>query len=191
MTYAMPSVLGYSITPSEWAELNRLRMARMHGERRKRAGELSRSKYALLGTDHPALLVREVAHGMTMARCESSRTSLAVVEWLKPKGQRVQTDTAISRAERDLAEAKAWCGLYCLLMVAAARVVRRISSALDSLIARLAGIVSTPLPDTKRERAPQVIALACHLAAQAPPSFNVTAYRGGILPKQPHRQERW
>jgi hypothetical protein len=189
-TYAMPTVLGHTFTLSEWAELNRLRMARMHAERRTRAAQLRQGRYAALGTDHPALLVREIAHRMTVARCETSRNSLSMVEWAKARGLRVQTDTAIHHAEQDLAEAKAWCTLYYALMVAARRVLSRVGKQLEHLAARVAFAMQKVRPENEHRPTLHPVALACHLAPQAPPSMAThRTHCGGARPSTTHLQK--
>ena len=176
MTYAMPTVLGHTFTAREWADLNALRLQAFAGERRKRARALSRSVYARLGTDHPALLARELAHGMATSKADTARTSRTMHEWCTRRGKEVEAARCALHAAQDLAECKRWAVLYCQLQARAKRVI---VSALHSRIAHLlAEANAEKLPHTVEvlpPTEPRTVALASHLSAQAPPTHRATA----------------
>jgi len=191
MTYAMPSVLGHTFTRSEWAELNRLRIASRHRDRRKRARELAAGVYARLGSDHPALLVRELAHGMAMARIETARGAQSMQQWCIARGRHEEATECAGQAASDLAESKQWAALYCALVARAKRVI---VSHLCARIAHLLQVVSACLvPATvtvEQPNAARHVALASHLAPQAPPlglsaAFNAVTTR----PNTPERRQ--
>lgn len=177
MTYAMPTVLGYTFTARRWAELNALRLQARARERRKRALTLSGGGFARLGTDHPALLAAELAHDMATTRLDTSHTSQTFAAWCLQKGQEVEAAECAKHAALDLAEGKRWALLYCELMERA----KRLSVA--NLLGRVAHLVAMlearQLPRTVAVLpllAPRAGALACHLSAQAPPVSRATAF---------------
>jgi len=189
-TYAMPSMFGHTFTLSEWAELNRLRLAARAKERNARALKLRQSRYAALGTDHPALLVRELAHDMSATRCRTSESATVWAERCKRRGEVAEFNDAVQRAEQDLAEARAWAALYCTLMVAAKRVLTRVGAHLEHLVHRIAERVQTVRPDTEHRPALPTVALACHLAPQAPPAMAThRTHCGGARPSTTHLQK--
>jgi len=170
MKYAMPTFMGRPFKPSEWAELNRLRRQYRTRERRKRAGELSGGAFKRLGTDHPALLLREWAHGMTLARIRTASSAQSMQRWCIERGRITEAQGCANDAARDLEEGKAWAARYCTLIVQAKRVVvAHLTERIAHLIA-LAGthllpsVGQVPLPSTSR-----FDVLALHLAPQAPP----------------------
>lgn len=176
MTYAMPAVLGHTFTASEWAELNRLRRAARHEERRKRARELSAGNYARLGTDHPALLVRELAHGMATARIEAARIAQAMQKWCMARGRTAEATECAENAATNLAEGKQWALLYVQLIARAKRVI--VSHLCDRIAHLLEVITARRVPATvtvEQPGAPNYSALASHLAPQAPPLGPSTA----------------
>ena len=176
MTYAMPTVLGHTFTAREWAELNAARLQRFAGERRKRARALASGVYARLGTDHPALLARELAYGMATSKADTARTSSAMQQWCAERGKEAEAARCAVHAAQDLTECKRWAVLSCQLQARAKRVI---VAALHSRIAHLlaeANAHALPrsvevLPPT----APRAVALASHLSAQAPPTNRATA----------------
>ena len=191
MTYAMPTALGHTFTASEWAELNRLRIAARHQERRKRARELSAGNYARLGTDHPALLVRELAHGMAMARIEAAHIARTMQEWCIARGRAAEATECAESAATNLAEGKQWASLYAQLITRAKRVVvshlcKRIAHLLQVITARRVPATVT----VEQPSAPSYSALASHLAPQAPPlgpsiaAFNAVSTRPNSLERR-------
>lgn len=171
MTYAMPTFMGQTFTRREWGELNRMRLAIRYEARRKRVRELSGSNtYARLGTDHPALLMRELAHGMAMARIETAEVSQSMQKWCMARGRTVEATECAEHAAQDLEASKAWAKRYCALAMHAKRVI------VSHLCARLAHLLRVIelrlLPATvtvEQPSAPSYSALASHLAPQAPP----------------------
>jgi len=171
MTYAMPTFMGQTFTRREWGELNRMRLAIRYEARRKRVRELSGSNtYAPLGTDHPALLMRELAHGMAMARIETAEVSQSMQRWCMARGRSVEATECAEHAAQDLEASKAWAKRYCALAMHAKRVI------VSHLCARLAHLLRVIelrlLPATvtvEQPSAPSYSALASHLAPQAPP----------------------
>jgi hypothetical protein len=177
MTYAMPAFLGRPFTRPEWAELNRLRLAARHRERRERARVLAGGVYARLGTDHAALLVRELAHGMTVARMDTARLSQTMQRWCTERGLHQEARECAEHAASDFTEGKQWASRYAALIERAKRTVAA------HLCARLAQLLRTveallaPLTVTvEQPRAPRTAALASHLAPQAPPLKACTAF---------------
>lgn len=170
MSTAMPTFFTRPFMPEEWAELQRLRMQARHAERRERARTLAESAYKRLGTDHPALVLRELAHGMALARCETSRISETLARHFFERGRTTEAQGCAEDAAQDVEEAKAWAARWLALMVQARRVVvahltERIAHLMALAGARLLPSVSRqPLPSTSR-----FDVLALHLAPQAPP----------------------
>ena len=177
MTYAMPALLGHTFTRSEWATLNVYRLQRFAVERRKRARALSCSVYARLGTDHPALLARELAYGMATSKADTSRTSSTMQQWCTERGNEVEAARCAMHAAQDFAECKRWAVLYCQLQARAKRVI---VAALHLRIAHLiAEACAEELPRTVEvlpPTEPRAVALASHLSAQAPPTSRATAF---------------
>jgi len=192
MNYAMPSVLGHTFTQQAWAELNRLRLASRHRDRRKRARELAAGIYARLGSDHPALLMRELAHGMATKRIETARGAQSMQQWCIARGRLDEAAKCADHAASDLAESKQWVALYVLLVGRAKRVIvshlnARIAHLLRMAEANLAPAIVT----VEQPRAARHSALASHLAPQAPPlglraAFNAVTTR----PNTPERRKK-
>ena len=177
MTYAMPTVLGYTFTARKWAELNAARLQARTRERHKRAAELSRGGFARLGTDHPALLAAELAYDMANARLDNSRNSGTVQAWCLKRGQEAEAAEIAQRAALDLAEGKRWALLYCVLAQRAKRL--RIANLLGRAAHLVAMLEAQLLPRTVAVLplpAPRVGAIASHLSAQAPPTSRATAF---------------
>lgn len=177
MTYAMPTLLGHTFTRSEWAQLNAQRLQARARERHKRAAELSRGGFARLGTDHPALLAAELAHGMATSKADTSRTSSTMQQWCTERGNEVEAARCAMHAAQDLAECKRWAVLYCVLAQRAKRLkVANLLGRAAHLLAMLEAhslphpVAVLPLP------APRVGAIASHLSAQAPPTSRATAF---------------
>lgn len=177
MTYAMPTVLGYTFTARRWAELNALRLQARARERRKRARTLSGGGFARLGTDHPALLATELAHDMAATRLDTSHRAKSMQAWCLQKGQEVEAAECAEHAAQDLAEGKRWALLYCVLAQRAKRLtianlLGRVAHLVAMLEARLLPhpVAVLPLP------APRIGAIASHLSAQAPPTSRATAF---------------
>jgi len=177
MSTAMPTFFTRPFMPEEWGELQRLRMKARHAERRERARTLAESAYKRLGTDHPALVLRELAHGMALARCETSRVSETLARHFFERGRTTEAQGCADDAAQSVAEAKAWAARWLTLMAQAKRVVvAHLTARIAHLIALLdlrPSLSDVALPSTSR-----FDALASHLAAQAPPCRPVTAQRG-------------
>jgi len=165
MSTAMPALLS-------------LRRQAMHAERRERARTLAAMPASKrLGTDHPALLLREIAHGMAVARCETSRVSETLARHCFEQGRTLEAQECADHAAHDVEEGKAWAARYLALMVYAKRLI------VAHLTARIAHLIA--LLDLRPSRSDVALpitsrfdALASHLAAQAPPCRPVTAQRG-------------
>jgi hypothetical protein len=176
MTYAMPTVLGHTITPFEWAQMNRMRLRYRHQERQARARNLGGSAFARLGTDHPALLVRELAHDMATTRITTCGNSKTMQQWCSNKGMHEEAARCAEHAARDLAEAKQWAARYVTTMHAALRVARHhITARLVHLLAMLNAHLAPRSVKVAQPYPRKEVALATHLAAQAPPLKACTA----------------
>jgi antitoxin (DNA-binding transcriptional repressor) of toxin-antitoxin stability system len=176
MTYAMPAFLGRPFTRPEWAELNRLRLAARHRERRERARVLAGGVYARLGTDHAALLVRELAHGMTVARMNTARLSQTMQRWCTERGLHQEARECAEHAASDFTEGKQWASRYAALIE---RAKRTVAAHLCARLAQLLRTVEALAPVTvtvEQPSASRIVALASHLAPQAPPLQPSTAH---------------
>lgn len=169
MTYAMPTLLGRPFTRSEWAELNRLRLASRHRDRRERARALAGGVYARLGTDHAALLVRELAHGMTVARITTARNAQTMQQWCTERGLHQEARECAEHAASDLAESKQWAARYAALIERAKRTIVAHLCARIAQLLRTVGALAPVTVTVEQPSAPRIVALASHLAPQAPP----------------------
>jgi hypothetical protein len=133
--------------------------------------------YARLGTDHAALLVRELAYGKTVTRMNTARLSQTMQRWCTERGLHQEARECAEHAASDFTEGKQWASRYAALIERAKRTVAA------HLCARLAQLLRTveallaPLTVTvEQPRAPRTAALASHLAPQAPPLKACTAH---------------
>jgi hypothetical protein len=190
MTYAMPTFLGRQFTRAEWAELNRLRLASRHRDRRERARVLAGGVYARLGTDHAALLVRELAHGMTVARVATAEHSQTMQRWCTERGRHEEARECAEHAANDLAEGKRWALRYTELIERAKRaIVAHLCARLAQLLRMIAALLAPATVTVEQPSAPRTVALASHLAPQAPPlGHEHTAFIA--VSARPHTLER-
>lgn len=173
----------WRITAKEWAELNRLRFIERRRERRARVAELRTSAYARLGTDHPALVGREVTWGLANAWLNNLASSEKFAAWCMERGNAAEAARSQTDAVQTLTQAKALALAYVLISERTKAMLRRVSAAyLARLLNRFAFV---------RQEVPQCIApvkkvhgISTHIAAQAPPigvdshnTFTVTTSR--------------
>jgi len=170
LTFTMNLPTGKSVEVSwsarDWAELNRLRYARHQKDRRARVAELRKGAYACMGTDHPAVLSRELTYDYAVARARGAKSGAYMADHMKSRGH---TDVAAREqrhADRDLEEAKALALAY-MATIQTAKNTRRFVAASEA-----APTVVPVLTDTHTEQAE---------AKQAPPDRQLFTHADAAL----------
>jgi len=158
-------------TDDDLRELAAMRRRRFAAQRQRRADAIQRSKYKRLGTDSPALLLREIAYETAEAKALHARQASGFVSWCEARGLRDDARECRTSAVNDLTEAKAWARRFVALSANGERVTQRAEAL--TVRADAAEIFSH---ETSNEL-PTMLAepLAFHLSAQAPPRATVTA----------------
>jgi len=176
-------------TADEWRQLAAARRRRFAASRRQRAAAIRRSKYSRLGTDSPALLLREIAYATAETKAEHAGQASRFASWCEARAKRDDARECRSASAHDLTEAKAWALRFVALSDNGERMTRRAEAL--TVRADAAEIFSH---DTSNEL-PTMLAepLAFHLSAQAPPRATVnadTAARHSAL-QTPLSERRW
>jgi hypothetical protein len=162
----------YTFTSEEVAELHRLRLMHRRAERRERARAITKTNYAALGTDHPALVARDITDDMAKAVLARAGDIERMAAWLMQRGKGAE---AVAESEAALVEfhrAKALAHAFIAAMRHAMSVLRLHRTHLAHLVARIEEFASCFV---------QVIApkpmlhLAIHHSANAPPAGQCNA----------------
>ena len=178
-----------AFTASELRQLGAARYRRQVAARRERAQAIARTRFSRLGSDNPALLLREIAHASAATKAEHSGNAARFAEWCEARALHDDANECRADAATDLAEAKAWARRFIALSDSGERMTRRLEA--RTVRAELCEIVSH---ETSSEPpTPQAEPLAFHLSAQAPPRPTVTANlaaRPSAL-QMPLSERRW
>jgi hypothetical protein len=188
---ALPSVNGgeqftYTFTREEVAELHRLRLMWCRRDRRARAKALAGTNYAALGTDHPALIAREIADDMAKAVLARAGDIERMATWLMQRGKGAEAVAESEAAVAEFHRAKALAIAFVAAMRHAMSVLRLHRTHLAHLIERLeffaSPFVQVIAPKPMRH-------LAHHQSANAPPAgvcnaSNSFATRPGFTPRK-------
>lgn len=188
---ALPSLNGgapvtYTFTRQEAAELHRLRLRYRREERRARAKAIAGTNYAALGTDHPALVAREIADDMAKAVLALAGDIERVATWLMQRGKGAEAVAESDAAVAEFHRAKALAIAFVAAMRRAMSVLRLHRARLAHLIERLefsaSQFVQVIAPKPMRH-------LAHHQSANAPPAricnaSNSFATRPGFTPRK-------
>jgi len=174
---ALPRVSGgeaftYTFSREEVAELHRLRLRYRREERRARAKAVASTKYAALGTDHPALVARDITDDMAKAVLARAGDIERMATWLMQRGKGAE---AVAESEAALAEfhrAKALAHAFIAAMRHAMSVLRLHLDHLGRLLARIEECASCFVRVIAPKPTPH---LAIHHSANAPPAGNCNA----------------
>jgi hypothetical protein len=168
LTMNLPTGKSLQVTWSarEWAEMNQRRYAMHQKDRRARVAELRKGSYACMGTDHPALLSRELTYDHAVARARGANGSSRMADQMKRKGHAHLAAHEQRCADRDLAQAKALALAY-MATIQAAKNTRRFVAASEA-----APTVVPVLTDTHTEQAE---------AKQAPPDRQLFTHADAAL----------
>jgi len=170
LTFTMNLPEGKAIAVSwsarDWAELNRLRYAQHQKDRRARVAELRKGSYACMGTDHPAVLSRELTYDLAVARARGANGASRMADHLNERGRADFAAREKRLADRDLEEAKALALAYIATMQTAKN-TRRFVAASEA-----APTVVPVLTDTHTEQAE---------AKQAPPDRQLFTHADAAL----------
>lgn len=169
----------------DWAHLNVLRKAAHSQERKHRVKALRTSTAAQLGTDHPALLVREITHDYAQARLQQADTAEQIFQDLPTTEPLRRALDAAMQAELTLDQAKALALRYVAASEAAKRVLHRVASlkptqrtvltALTDQRADSAEVTQAP-PDRQLFTHTEAAPLASADAGEAPPAAQAQTF---------------
>lgn len=176
-------------TADDLRQLAAARRRRFAAQRQQRAAAIQRSKYRRLGTDSPALLLREIAYAKAETKAAHAGDASRFASWCEARAKRDDARECRSTAAHDLTEAKAWALRFVALSANGARMTNRAEAL--TVRADAAEILSH---ETSNEL-PTMLAepLAFHLSAQAPPCVAVTAKHSAqrFALQTPLSERRW
>lgn len=178
-----------SFTADELRQLAAERRRRFPAARRSRARAVQGSKYSRLGTDNPALLLREIAYANAATKAEHSGQAARFASWCQARAKHDDARECRAASANDLTEAKAWALRFVALSDSGERMTRRAEAL--TVRAEVSEIISHETSDELPT--PLAEPLAFHLSAQAPPKQTASAFICGAASalQTPLSERRW